>query len=105
MSALFITSQGYGKRYPGVSTFDGPGKMTSQARRAENSPRREPCGDEELVKMVPAPEGRQTMAHTFANLLTPVIFSTKDRQPLSHPTSARTGSLIWEGSSGLSTVS
>src|SRR6516225_8802623 len=35
--------------------------------------------------MVPAPEGRQTMAHTFANLLTPVIFSTKDRQPLLPP--------------------
>jgi REP element-mobilizing transposase RayT len=32
--------------------------------------------------MVPALEGRQTMAHTFANLLTHVIFSTKDRQPL-----------------------
>jgi hypothetical protein len=27
--------------------------------------------------MVPAPEGRQTMAHTFANLLTHVIFSSK----------------------------
>ena len=25
------------------------------------------------------------MAHTFANLLTPVIFSTKDRQPLLPP--------------------
>jgi len=35
--------------------------------------------------MVPASEGRQTMAHTFANLLTHVIFSTKDRQPLLTP--------------------
>jgi putative transposase len=32
--------------------------------------------------MVLALEGRQTLAHTFANLLTHVIFSTKGRQPL-----------------------
>ena len=35
--------------------------------------------------MVPAPEGRQTMAHTFAHRLPQVIFSTKDRQPLLTP--------------------
>jgi hypothetical protein len=29
--------------------------------------------------MVPAPEGRHTMAHAFANLLTLVIFSTKEK--------------------------
>src|SRR5437660_1774671 len=29
-----------------------------------------------------APEGRKFMAHTFTNLLTHVIFSTKDRMPL-----------------------
>ncbi len=35
--------------------------------------------------MGPAPEGRQTLPHTFANLRTHVIFSTKDRMPLFTP--------------------
>ena len=49
--------------------------------------------------------GRQTMAHTLANLLTPVIFSTKDRQPLLTP-HLRTDLLAYlEGSSAISTVS
>ena len=55
--------------------------------------------------MVPAPEGRQTMAHTFANLLTHLIFSTKDRQPLLTPHLRTDLLLIWEGSSAISTVS
>ena len=46
--------------------------------------------------MVPAPEGRQAMAHTFANLLTHVIFSTKDRQPLLTP-DLRTDLLAYMG--------
>ena len=40
--------------------------------------------------------GRQTMAHTLANLLTHVIFSTKDRQPLLTP-DLRTDLLAYMG--------
>lgn len=35
--------------------------------------------------MSQAPEGRQTVAHTFSNLLTHVIFSTQDRRPFLAP--------------------
>ena len=39
-------------------------------------------GSESCIKISPAPEGRQTMDHTFTNLRTHVIFSTQDRLPL-----------------------
>ena len=37
-------------------------------------------GTRDSCKMSPAPQGRKTIAHPFANLLTHVIFSTKDRE-------------------------
>jgi hypothetical protein len=45
------------------------------------------------------------MAHTFANLLTYVIFSTKDRQPLLTPDLRTDLLLIWVGSCAIFTVS
>src|SRR6266568_2090552 len=42
-------------------------------------------GDEGHPPNSPAPEGRQNMAHTFTNLLTHVIFSTKNREPFLTP--------------------
>ena len=56
-------------------------------------------GTKSWVKMVPAPEGRPTRAPTFANLLTPVLFSTKDRQPLLPP-HLRTDLLAYLGGIG-----
>jgi putative transposase len=46
----------------------------------ESSPRREPWDRKSLECPKPR-EGRQTMAHSFSNLLTHVIFSTQGRQP------------------------
>jgi hypothetical protein len=45
------------------------------------SPRRQPWGSIR-VRILQSPGGAKDMAHTFANLLTHVIFSTKDRRPL-----------------------
>jgi REP element-mobilizing transposase RayT len=39
----------------------------------------------QVEKIFKAPEGRKKMAHTFTNMLTHAIFSTKDRAPLLDP--------------------
>ena len=47
--------------------------------------------------MTSEPRRGDEMAHTFANLLTHVIFSTKDRQPLPSPPELRPDLLAYMG--------
>ena len=53
----------------------------SPARGERWCPWRQPCVTN-WNRITQAPEGRKNMSHTYTNLLTHVIFSTKDRAPL-----------------------